>query len=395
MGARNRSARRFLPGLALLAAVAGLAWIALAPKPVAVEGAPAVRGPLEVTVDQEAEVRVHDRYVVAAPVAGKLVRVALHDGDAVKAGDIVATLEPAPLDARAREEAVARLDAARALVREAEQNVAHAAADLEQAKRERARVEKLVAERFVSPEAAEKAQTAEATAIAALAAARARVAASASEARVAAAALLALPSAEGRSGRLVNLVAPVSGRVFRVLEKSERTVSAGTPVMTIGDPARFEIVADVLSTDAVKIKPGAPVRLEEWGGDRPLEARVRLVEPYAFTKISALGVEEQRVNVVMDPVDPLGPLGDGYRVEARIIVWSADPVLKVPGSALFRAKGGWRVFVVAGDRARSRPVEVGERNPFEAEIRAGLAEGEKVIKYPGTEVTDGVRVVLR
>ncbi|MGA8055978.1 MAG: HlyD family efflux transporter periplasmic adaptor subunit, partial [Burkholderiales bacterium] len=329
MGARNRSARRLLPGLALLAAVAGLAWIALAPKPVAVEGAPAVRGPLEVTVDQEAEVRVHDRYVVAAPVAGKLVRVALHDGDAVKAGDIVATLEPAPLDARAREEAVARLDAARALVREAEQNVAHAAADLEQAKRERARVEKLVAERFVSPEAAEKVHTAEATAIAALAAARARVAASASEARVAAAALLALPSAEGRSGRLVNLVAPVSGRVFRVLEKSERTVSAGTSVMTIGDPARFEIVADVLSTDAVKIKPGAPVRLEEWGGDRPLEARVRLVEPYAFTKISALGVEEQRVNVVMDPVDPLGPLGDGYRVEARIIVWSADPVLKV------------------------------------------------------------------
>jgi HlyD family secretion protein len=388
---KNNKAR-YLYWLAGLAAAAALAWLFFAPEPVVVEMAAVTRGPLEVTVDQEGEVRVHDRYVVAAPVAGKLVRVNLHDGDAVKAGDVVAELEPSPLDARARDEAIARVEAARASVREAEKRVEQAAAMLAQERSELTRVERLVAERFVSPEAADKARTAVKTGVAELEAANARVAAARSEEKGAQAALLALPSADGKPGRVVRLASPATGRVLRVTQQSERTVPAGTQVMVIGDPGRFEIVADVLSSDAVKIKPGATAWLEEWGGDRRLRATVRLVEPYAFTKVSALGIEEKRVNVVMDPVDPLGPLGDGYRVEARIVIWSSPDVLKVPASAVFRSGGGWAVFVVEDGRARQRAVEVGARNPVEAEIRSGVAAGATVIKYPTNEVAEGVRV---
>jgi HlyD family secretion protein len=375
-----------------LVALAGLAWLAFVPRPMPVETAVAARGPLEVTVDQQGEVRVHDRYVVAAPVAGKLVRVELHDGDEVRAGQVVAELEPVPLDPRQRDQALARLDAVRAGVREAEKRVEQANALLAQERRELARVETLVAERFVSPEAAEKSRTAVQSALADQDAARAREEAARSEERAAQAALVGLPAAGKAPAANVRLVSPVSGRVLRVTEKSERTLAAGTPVMVIGDPSRFEVVADVLSTEAVKIRAGAPARLEEWGGDKPLRARVRLVEPYAFTKVSALGVEEQRVNVILDPVDPLGPLGDGYRVEARIVVWSAPDVLKVPSSALFRSGERWMTFTVEDGRARRRAVEVGARNPYEAEIRSGLDAGVTVIRYPGNELDEGARV---
>jgi HlyD family secretion protein len=389
---RAAALRRWAYAALAALALAALAWLIFAPRPVPVETATAERGPLEVTVDQQGEVRVHDRYVVAAPVAGKLVRVELHDGDSVKAGDVVAELEPAPLDARERDEALARVDAARANVREAEKRVTQANALLAQAQRELARVERLVGEQFISPEAAEKSRTGVQTAVADLGAAREREAAARSEERAAQAALISLPAAKGQRGRNVKLVAPVSGRVLRVTEKSERTLAAGTPVMIIGDPARFEIVADVLSTEAVRIRAGAAARLEEWGGDTPLRAVVRLVEPYAFTKVSALGVEEQRVNVIMDPIDPLGPLGDGYRVEARIVVWSSPDVLKVPASALFRSGEEWLVFVIDEGRARRRNVEVGARNPFEAEIKLGLETGATVIRYPGNELHEGARV---
>lgn len=382
----------WLAGTALIAAAA---WLILAPRPIEIELAEAVRGPLEVTVDQEGEVRVHDRYVIAAPVAGKLVRVNLDDGDAVAAGQTVATLEPAPLDPRTREEAIARRAAARALVDEAQHRVGQAAAALALAKRERERIEMLVAERFVSPEAAEKSRTAEQTAVAELDAARSRETAARYDQKAAEAVLLAMPTAGGKDMPLVNLESPVSGKVLRVLERSERTVAAGTQVMVIGDPARFEIVADVLSTDAVKIKPGAPARLVEWGGDKSLAARVRVVEPYAFTKVSALGIEEKRVNIVMDPVDPLGPLGDGYRVEAQIIVWSKPDVLQVPAAAVFRSGAGWAVFVVEDGRAHRRAVRIGQRNPFAVQILEGLSPGDRVVKYPGNQIDDGSRVLVR
>jgi len=346
-------------------------------------------------VDEEGEVRVHDRYEIAAPVAGTLVRVDLHDGDAVQAGDVVAELLPAPLDPRERDEALARVAAARALVREADQNVRQADVELAQARRERGRMDRLAAEGFIAQEAADKARTAAGAAEAALAAARARRTAAQAQLRAAEAALLALPAAPDKPGRHVKLTAPVSGRVLRILQKSVRTMPAGTTVMVIGDPSRFEIVVDVLSTDAVRIAPGAPARLEEWGGNRSLRARVRTVEPYAFTKVSALGIEEQRVNIVLDPVDPIDRLGDGYKVETRIEVWSAEDVLKVPASTVFRRGDGWGVFVVDGARARLAAVKVGNRNAREAEILEGLQDGAVVIRYPSNEIADGTRVSAR
>lgn len=365
-------------------------WWALAPEPLEVEVAEVRRGPLRVTVNQQAEVRVHDRYVVSAPVAARVLRSELRDGDAVRQGQTVATLEPLPMDPRQRQEALARLDSARARVGEARQDIARATAESAHARRDRERAEKLVAERFVSSEALDAARTAEETAAAALAAARSREQAAIGDVRAAEAALLALDPA--RANRLIQLTAPATGRVLRVLQESAATVSAGAPILVIGDPSRFEIVADVLSTDAVKVSPGAEVAIEQWGGDRTLRGKVRLVEPYAFTKVSALGIEEKRVNVVIDPVDPLGPLGDGYRVEARIVVGSADDVLKAPGSAVFRAGDEWEVFAIEGGRAVRRPIEVGMRNPDEVEVRGGLAAGARVVRYPASDLASGTRV---
>jgi HlyD family secretion protein len=378
-------------GAAFAAAVAAL-WLVLRASPVEVEVAMAKRGPLQVTVTQQGEVRVQDRFVVTVPVAGRISRVTLKDGDPVARDQVVAMVQPAPLDARQRDEAQARLDSARALVREAQQNVSHAQADLAQAERDRARAERLLAEKFVSPEAVERTRTAETTARSSVDAARAREAAARSDARAAEATLIA---ASGKPGQLVPLVSPSRGNVLRVMEQNERTLAAGTPVMVIGDASKIEIVADLLSTDAVKVPPGAAVLVENWGGDKTLHGRVRIVEPYAFTKVSALGVEEKRVNVVIDLLDPPGPLGDGYRVEARIVLWSGDDVLKVPGNAVFRSGEGWAVFAVEGGRAVKRSVKVGNRSALEAGILEGLKEGDTVVQYPGNEVSDGARVAVR
>jgi HlyD family secretion protein len=184
----------------------------------------------------------------------------------------------------------------------------------------------------------------------------------------------------------------VDGKVLRVMEESERVVQGGTPILSLGEPARLEIVTDVLSTDAVNIQPGALVLLEGWGGDRPIRARVRVVEPGGFTKISALGVEEQRVNVISDFVDPPGPLGDGYRVETKIVLWTGVNVLKAPLSAVFRRAQGWSAFVVDSGRARIREVQIGHRNESEVEILSGLTEGQQVILHPSNDLRDGMRV---
>jgi HlyD family secretion protein len=213
-----------------------------------------------------------------------------------------------------------------------------------------------------------------------------------SEVKVARSGLVGLDANTGKVGPLIQLRAPVAGRVLRVIEKSERVVTAGTPILTVGDPKQLEIVADVLSTDAVKIQPGMPVLLEGWGGDHPIQARVRLVEPGGFTKVSALGIEEKRVNVISDFVDPPGPLGDGYRVETRTVTWSGEKVLKVPQSALFRQGSGWSVFAIEGGRAIRRDVEIGHRNQAAAEILNGLSVGEEVILHPSNQLNDGVRV---
>lgn len=385
---KRRTIRRIAWSAVALLAIAAAAGL-LRPKPLPVDTAAAANGPMEVTVDEEGEVRVHDRYVIAAPVTGKLVRVRWRDGDTVRTGDVVAELEPAPLDPRSRDEALARVAAARALVRAAEQEVEHATAELSQARREQARMEQLAADRFISEDAVDKARTVATTAAAAQAAAHARESAARSELRAVEATLLGLP---GGVRRTVPLKTPVAGRILRITEQSEHTVGAGTPIMTIGDPTRFEIVADVLSTDAVRIRPGARARLEGWGGDRSLSAQVRLVEPYAFTKISALGIEEQRVNIVMDPLESLDALGDGYKVDVRVVVWAAEAVLKVPASAVFRRGEAWGLFRVDAGRARFVAVEVGQRNAREAQILKGIEPGATVVRYPSNELRDGARV---
>ena len=352
------------------------------------------RGSLQVTVDEDAETRARERYVVGAPVAGRVSRIELREGDRVAAGDVLARLWPLPLSAREREEQLARIAAAEALAREAEERVRHAQSDHAQAKRERERIEKLVGEGYISPQGAEQAQVTETTSANELQAARFRARSAAADARAARAALLAVEGAGGRPAPPIPVRSPVDGVVLRNPDRSERVVAAGATLAVIGDPTRLEVVIDLLTTEAVKVRPGMPVLLEGWGGERPLRATVRVVEPLAFTKVSALGVEEQRVNVIADFVDPPGPLGDAFRVEARVVLWSADDVLKVPVSALFRRGEAWSVFVVEGGRARVREIELGHRGALEAEVAKGLRAGEQVVRHPSNEVADGARVTV-
>jgi HlyD family secretion protein len=207
--------------------------------------------------------------------------------------------------------------------------------------------------------------------------------------------LISLEAQKDQQGKSVALRPPVRCRVLRILEKSERVVPFGTPIIVLSNPNKIEIVVDVLSADAVKVKPGAPVIIESWGGPAPLRARVRTVEPYGFTKVSALGIEEQRANVIADFVDSPAGLGDGYRVDARIVIWESSSVLKVPASALFRVGQVWNVFTIESGRARLLPVEVGHRNASEAEILNGLREGAQVILHPANDLKEGARVIVR
>ena len=378
------------------ATVAVSAWL-LGPAPVRVEAVPASRGALLVTVDEEGETRVRDRYLITAPLAGRLQRIALEPGDAVAEGAIVAQMNPRPLDPRLHAEAAARLEAAAAAAREAAARVAAARAALAQARREAARARELGATGIVAREAIERAALDETTRARQLDAALYAERAAAHRIEGARAALLApgatstLTVCAEQAEACVALRAPVAGRVLRVLEENERVVELGTPLLEIGDPHALEIVIDVLSRDAVQVAPGAPVRVQDWGGDRALDARVRLVEPSGFTKVSALGVEEQRVNVIADLLEAPAALGDGYRLEARIVTWEGT-ALKIPATALFRDGDGWSVFVVERGRARRRAVRVGRMGALEVEAAGGLAEGELVVRHPNDLLEDGTRV---
>jgi HlyD family secretion protein len=391
--------RRLLLGLAALA-LAGLAWWALRAPAVPVELGEVTRGPLELTVDEEGETRVRQRFVVAAPAAGRLLRITLDEGDAVEVGDVLARIVPAPLDPRDRAAAEARLEAAQAAKQGAAARAALAAAALAQAERDLARAERLREAGALSDEELERARLALTRAQREREAALFAAAAAEHEVEAARAVLIAARAARPAladeacltPATCIEVRAPIDGRVLRLHEESERVVPAGAPLVELGDPSATEIVVDVLSADAVMIRPGADLWVEDWGGGEPLRATVRRIEPSGFTKVSALGVEEQRVNVIADFAEAPDGLGDGYRVEARIVVWRGDDVLRVPSSALFRQREGWAVFVVDGAVARRREVEVGARGPFEAEVRAGLAAGERVVLHPSDRLADGVRV---
>jgi HlyD family secretion protein len=388
--AQSRWRRRILL-TALALGVGVLVWIMLRPTPVLVEIAKATRGPLRVTVDEDGETRAHDRFVIASPIPGRMLRIELEEGDSVRENQVVAMIEPLPLNQQQREEVLGRIGTAEAAKRQADARAEHAREDYEQSRRDRERAEQLGREKVISAQALEQARNAEITSAEEMQAARFNALAAASEVKVARAGLVGIGnSTAGR--KVISLHAPVAGRVLRVVEKSERVVQPGAPLVVLGDPGKIEIVTDVLTTDAVNIKPGATAFLEAWGGNRPLRAKVRLVEPAGFTKISALGVEEKRVNVIADFIDPPDQLGDGYRVETRIVTWESPDVLKIPGSAAFREHDGWSVFVVDKSRARRRSVQIGHRNQTEAEILNGIGAGEDVILHPFNQLREGVRV---
>ena len=383
------------------AVVVALLVFVLRPAPVRVAVAPVQRGRLQVTVEEEGRTRVRDRFVVAAPIAGRVARLAFDAGDSVTQGAVVARMNPLPLDRRAHAEATARLAAAEAQQRAADAQVAEAQAALEQARRTGARARHLGKAGTIAEEERELAELAETAREKELDAATFAARAAAFNVEAARAALLApggethqefVSACEAEDGACIELRSPVTGQVLRIPEKSERVVAAGTPLLELGDASSLEVVVDVLSADAVKVKPGALMLLEDWGGDAPLQARVRLVEPSAFVKLSALGVEEQRVNVIGDFVASPVPLADGYRVEARIVVWERDGVVKVPSSALFRRGSEWNVFVVDGGRARRRAVQIGQRGAMEVEVLGGLDEDTPVVLHPSDQVDDGVRV---
>ncbi|HET9386740.1 MAG TPA: efflux RND transporter periplasmic adaptor subunit [Gemmatimonadales bacterium] len=373
-------------GVIAVAVVYG-AFALLRPEPVWVETARAVRGSLQVTVDEEGETRVRDRFVLAAPVPGRVERIRVREGDSVRRGVIVARVFPVPLDARTRNEAVARLSAAEDAQRATATGVEQAKAALDQARRERRRAQSLVAENAMATETRERTELEEELRVRDLESAEFRAQAAAHEVELARAVLAS-------GGEPIPIRSPVAGSILRVPEPSERVVAAGAPLVEVGDRAHLEIVADFLSSDAVKVPRGAPMLIEGWGGET-LHGHIRLVEPSAFTKVSALGVEEQRVNVIGDLLDLPPALGDRYRVEIRVVIWSADSVLTVPASALFRTGDDWRLFVVEQGRARPRNVTVGHRTSLQAEITDGMREGEVVIRYPSDRVSDGVRVAER
>jgi HlyD family secretion protein len=383
----------------LIVAVALLVVWALRPAAVPVDVATAARGALLITVDEEGETRVRDRYVVSAPVPGRMRRIELEPGDPVKAGTTVLAMfepaDPALLDARTRAEVQARVQAAESSVGGARAERQRVAADLEFAQRELKRYQDLDREGLTSRDRVEAFERQVRTLEESLRSAEFGVRTAEHQLEVARASLLQRRS---NAGTPMRLTSPVDGVVLRRLQESESVVPIGQPLIEIGNLSQLEIVADLLSTAAVRVRAGQPVMIEQWGGPHPLAARVRRVEPSGFTKISALGVEEQRVNVIMDfegaPHD-WPTLGDGYRVEVRVIVSQRDNVVKVPASSLFRHDGEWAVFTVAGGKAIRRPVEVGEQNGLEAEVRSGLDAGETVIMFPSDDVEDGVMVVPR
>jgi HlyD family secretion protein len=389
-----RGVRRGLLALVLLAALAGVVW-ALRPRPVPVDVAAAARGRLVVAIEETGVARVRDRYVVSAPVSGTVSRQLLEPGDGVAEGQVVGEIAPllSPLlDARTRSEAQARLSAAVSALGQAEAQRGRAAAADALARDELARARSLAAGGSLPAQQLDRADFEARMRAEELSSAVFAVKVAAEQVRVARAALAGEGAARDRH---IDVLAPASGRVLRVLQESEGVVQAGTPLVEVGNPEVLELVVDLLTTDAVRVQPGTPVTIQGWGGDRKLAARVRRVEPSAFTKLSALGVEEQRVNVVAaftDPRQDWAVLGDGFRIEARFVLWQGEDVLKVPQGAAFRRGDGWAVFRVVSGEARLTPVQIGHRGETEVEVLGGLDAGAVVVVHPGDRVKEGASV---
>jgi HlyD family secretion protein len=390
--------RQVLLGTACALAVLGALVWAFAPRPVEVETTRVRTGLFEQAVEEDGRTRLKDRYTISAPVAARLMRIALRAGDPVREGDVVAELLPvmSPMvDGRSMQEALARVGAANAGVERARAQAGQAAAALEASVLEQQRTERLAAAGFISPSKLDDARLSATASRRALEAATAAQDSAVQEQRLARAALT--PSQAVRTGGLLALRAPVAGRVLKVAQPSEATLAAGTALIEIGNPAQLEVVSELLTPDAVQAKSGARVVVDRWGGPA-LEGRVRHVEPAAFTKVSALGIEEQRANAVIDVIaapDAWRAVGDGFRVGVRIVTASVPQALMVPVGAVFPHEGGMAVYVVEGRKARLRPLDIGGRNGSDAWLRGGLAAGQEVVLYPPAEVKDGTRVHAR
>ena len=384
----------------VVAVLAAIGFWAFRPQPVPADFATVGRGPLEVTVEEEGRTRVRDRYVVSAPLPGRMRRIELEPGDPVLAGKtVVAQFEPADpvlLDVRTRAELQARVKAAEASAGGARAERERIRTELTFAQTELKRAHTLVEQRVISQRELEGTERQAQTLERALQSADFAVRTAEHQLELARSSLLQTQG--GRRGAVIPLLSPVNGVILRRIQESEGVVPTGQPLLEIGDLNNLEIVSDLLSSAAVAVKAGQAVRIEQWGGDRPLRGRVRRIEPSGFTKISALGVEEQRVNVIVDfeePREAWQSIGDGYRVEVRVIVWRKEDVLKVPTSSLFRHEAKWAVYAVENDKAVRREVEVGQRNGLEAEVLGGLNPGDRIVVYPSEAVAEGVKVTAR
>ena len=379
--------------------VAVMLVIGFMPQPVLVETVKGTRAPLMVTVEEEGRTRVIDRYVISAPVSGVTCRQQLKVGDEVQQGQILLTISPLEsqvLDARSRAQAEAQQQAAEAAFNAAQEQARAAAAAAELAQNELHRLQPLLQQSMISRDDFDRARTAVQTTTAAKRSADFNVETARYELEAASSLLeYSAASSPGEPAERVRVHSPIDGRILKINRQCEGPVTTGEPLLEVGDPRALEVEVDVLSADAVKIKPGMQVLFERWGGEQTLEGIVRNVEPVGFTKTSALGVDEQRVLIISDfssPAEAWSSLGDGYRVEARFILWQQLDALQVPASSLFRHDGGWSVFVVEGGSAARRLVEVGQRNGLFAQIIQGVEIGEQVIIHPGDNVDDGVSV---
>lgn len=391
--------RRVLFWVPAAIAVAIALVLLFRPQPVAVDLVTATRGDITVSVAEEGKTRVKEVFVVSAPLPGLMRRIEIHAGDPVAAGEtVVAQIEPSDpsfLDVRSLAEAEAGVRAAEANQRFAAAAVQRAEAELDFARAELTRYERLAERQSISANELEAAQRRARIAAAALKESQAGLKARSSELEQAQARLMEPAAARNQRAEdceCVDVHSPVNGFVLQVVNESESVVAAGTPLIEVGDPRQLEIAVDLLSTDAVRVEPGQLALVEAWGGSGPLQGVVRRVEPFGFTKVSALGIEEQRVKVLIELTDPPQKwerLGHGYRVQARIVLDETKDVLKVPQAALFRDGERWAIYVAQDDTARLRHVELGLRNGLDAEILTGLQGGERVVLQPGDRISDG------
>lgn len=397
---QGRWIKRVLAVVAVGAIVAGFAY-ALREKPQLVDVGTVTRGPMRVTVSQEGVTRVREVYAVSSPIAGHLSRTVLDEGDAVRAGVTVVAaihpLDPPLIDSRSQAELVAAREAARAAVSMAEIDLKRLQSDLQFSRDNLERAKALAKTNFLAQSALQKASTDVEVLEAQIASAAAAIELRKAELASAEARLIppSDPNRKPEASCCVHLTAPVDGVVLSVFARSEQPVAVGTKIAEIGDPRDIEVTVDLLSSDAVRIAPGSPAEIFDWGGDRILAARVRRIDPAGFTKVSALGIEEQRVNLVLDLDDKDPRLGHGFRVYARLTLWQSEDTLRLPISALFRDGQDWSLFAIRDGRARQVAVDIGQMNDEVAELKGGLADGDRVILHPSDMVSDGTLVEAR